>query len=84
MPARKVTDTAGAEPRRSGRLAPQPVPHPAEAKSKAPRAPKKRSAEALGETKDAASSAPKEVGVLLFLLGTCFSSLLLFAQLLPG
>ena len=66
MPARKVTDTAGAEPRRSGRLASQPVPPPAEAKPKAPRAPKKRSAEALGETKDAESSASKKVGVLLF------------------
>ncbi|KJA22575.1 hypothetical protein HYPSUDRAFT_40968 [Hypholoma sublateritium FD-334 SS-4] len=57
MPPRKVSDTAGAEPRRSGRLASQPAPPPAEAK---PKAPKKRSAEALDETKDAESSAPKK------------------------
>ncbi|KAF9477212.1 AhpC-TSA-domain-containing protein [Pholiota conissans] len=62
MAPRKASDSASAEPpRRSGRLAANPAPPPAEEKPKAAKATKKRSAEAVDGNKEGESSAAKKV-----------------------
>ncbi|KAH9476121.1 Peroxiredoxin bcp1 [Psilocybe cubensis] len=52
MAPRKVSDAPATEPRRSGRIASQPVVAAPEKPAKKPKATKKRSAEALDEPKD--------------------------------
>ncbi|PPQ80134.1 hypothetical protein CVT25_001433 [Psilocybe cyanescens] len=63
MAPRKASDAPTAEPRRSGRIASQPavpVPEKSAPKPKAPKATKKRSAEALDEAKDGEATAAKK------------------------
>ena len=61
MPPRKASEGTPAEPRRSGRIAAQPAPAAPEVKPKTAKATKKRSAEAVNETKDGEGSATKKV-----------------------
>jgi peroxiredoxin Q/BCP len=71
MAPRKASDSAGTEPRRSGRLASNPAPPPAEVKPKPAKATKKRSAEAVDGNKEGESSAAKKVGISPFFSATC-------------